>query len=128
MPITDSINCACVDSTGYRTLAELRADVYAALGFVDPYSITQTRTLPSLRSELFRMLGFAAMGTSYPPGMSDLLDDLRVKEWDRANQVRDALVKVSIQAPDAGHAETSAASGKPGPAIADPETDSILGW
>ncbi len=62
------------------------------------------------------------------PGMSDLLDDLRVKEWDRANQVRDALVKVSIQEPDAEHAETSATSGKPGPAIADPETDSILGW
>lgn len=62
------------------------------------------------------------------PGMAELLDDLRVNEWNRANQVRDALVKVSIQAPDAEHAETSATSGKPGPAIADPETDSILGW
>ena len=62
------------------------------------------------------------------PGMSDLLDDLRVKEWDRANTVRDSLIKVSIQAPESEHAETSATSGKPGPAIADPETDSILGW
>ena len=62
------------------------------------------------------------------PGMSDLLDDLRVKEWDRANTVRDSLVKVSIQAPEAEYAETSATSGKPGPSIADPETDSILGW
>lgn len=75
MAITDSINCDCVDSTGYRTLAELRADVYAALGFVDPNDITDSRELSDLRAELFRMLGFAAMGASYPPGMSDLLDD-----------------------------------------------------
>ena len=62
------------------------------------------------------------------PGMAELLDDLRVKEWERANQVRDSLSKISIQAPEAEYAETAANSGKPGPAIADPETDSILGW
>lgn len=62
------------------------------------------------------------------PGMAELLDDLRVKEWDRANTVRDGLVKVSIQAPDAEHAETASSSGKPGPAISDPDTESILGW
>ncbi len=62
------------------------------------------------------------------PGMADLLDDLRVEEWRRANHVRDNLAKVSVSAPDAAHAESSAASGKPGPAIADPDTDSILGW
>ena len=62
------------------------------------------------------------------PGMSELLDDLRVKEWERANQVRDSLSKISIQAPEADYAEEASASGKPGPAIADPETDSILGW
>ena len=43
MPITDNINCTCVDSTGYRTLAQLRKDVYAALGFIDPRDITQSR-------------------------------------------------------------------------------------
>lgn len=75
MPITDAINCTCTDSTGYRTLAQLRADVYAALGFVDPRDITQSRTLSELRAELFSMLGFAAMGASYPPGMSSLLDN-----------------------------------------------------
>jgi len=62
------------------------------------------------------------------PGMSELLDDLRVKEWERANQVRDSLSKISIQAPEADYAETATNSGKPGPAIADSETDSILGW
>lgn len=62
------------------------------------------------------------------PGMSDLLDALRVDEWKRANQVRDNLNKVSIAPPDPAFAETSGASGKPGPAIADPDTHSILGW
>lgn len=62
------------------------------------------------------------------PGMSDLLDERRVDEWRRANAVRDGLAKVSIAAPDPEHAETSATSGKPGPAIADPDTDSVLGW
>lgn len=62
------------------------------------------------------------------PGMSELLDDLRMEEWRRANTVRDNLVKVSIAAPEAAYTETSATSGKPGPSIADPETDSILGW
>ena len=62
------------------------------------------------------------------PGMSELLDDLRVKEWDRANTVRDNLSKVSIVPPDAEHAETSEQSGKPGPSIADPDTGSVLGW
>jgi len=60
------------------------------------------------------------------PGMSDLLDDLRVKEWDRANTVRDNLVKVTVEAPDAEHAETAEKSGKPGPSIAYPDGESIL--
>ena len=62
------------------------------------------------------------------PGMSDLLDERRVAEWTRANQVRDNLVKVTIAAPDPAYTPTSSTSGKPGPAIADPDTDSILGW
>jgi hypothetical protein len=62
------------------------------------------------------------------PGMSDLLDDLRVAEWTRANSVRDNLRSVSVEAPDDDYAETAPASGKPGPAIENLETDSILGW
>jgi len=62
------------------------------------------------------------------PGMSGLLDDLRVKEWERANHVRDNLVKVSVAAPDAAYAEAAGSSGKPGPAIADPDENSVLGW
>jgi len=60
------------------------------------------------------------------PGMGELLDDLRVKEWDRANTVRDNLIKHSVQAPDAAYAETTATSGKPGPAIAEPEPETVL--
>ena len=62
------------------------------------------------------------------PGIRDLLDELRVAEWTRANQVRDNLIKVSVAPPDALHIETEPKSGKPGPAIADPDSDSILGW
>lgn len=75
MAITDTINCDCDDLTGYRTFADLRTAVFAALGFVDPTLPQDTRTLATLRAELFRMLGFAAMGGNYPPGMSALLDD-----------------------------------------------------
>ncbi len=42
------------------------------------------------------------------PGMGELLDDLRTAEWRRANQVRDALDKVTIAPPDPEHAEPSA--------------------
>lgn len=62
------------------------------------------------------------------PGMAELLDDLRVEEWRRANTVRDGLARVSIIPPASEYAESSETSGKPGPAVADPETDSILGW
>lgn len=56
------------------------------------------------------------------PGMADLLDDLRVKEWDRANQVRDNLNKVSIEPADAEHAESTEVSGQPVPLFTEPES------
>lgn len=62
------------------------------------------------------------------PGISELLDDNRVKEWERANTVRDNLAKVSYAPPDPEYAETAEQSGKPGPAIADPDEASVLGW
>ena len=64
----------------------------------------------------------------FTTGMAGLLDDLRVAEWTRANQVRDNLVKVSISPPDEEFAETGAKSGKPGPAVADPDSRSVLGF
>lgn len=75
MAITDTINCDCDDITGYRTFGQLRTAIYAALGFIDPLAPDDVRTLDELRAALFRMLGFAAMGSSYPPGMSALMDD-----------------------------------------------------
>lgn len=100
MAITDLINCECADSTGYRTLAQLRTDVLAACGFIDPFAragtrtraqlrqamrealgladpltSAETRTLVVLRAEVHRMLGFAAFGANYAPGMSALIDD-----------------------------------------------------
>lgn len=60
------------------------------------------------------------------PGMSELLDDLRVAEWTRANTVRDNLKTVSVEAPDSEYAEPVTASGKPGPSISYPDGESIL--
>lgn len=58
------------------------------------------------------------------PGMSELLDPLRVDEWKRANQVRDNLQKVSIEAPDDEYAESEEISGTPDPTFTVP--DSVL--
>ncbi len=58
------------------------------------------------------------------PGMSELLDSLRVDEWRRANQVRDNLNKVSIEAPETDYAETEESSGTPDPTFSVP--DSVL--
>lgn len=62
------------------------------------------------------------------PGMANLLDELRVREWDRANHVRDHIQRVAVAPPDPANAEPADASGKPGPAIADPEQHSIMEW
>lgn len=69
-------NCNCTDATGYRTLAELRTELFDRLGFVDPMANIATRTLVLLRADIARRLGYAAQvaAGSYPPGMSDLID------------------------------------------------------
>jgi hypothetical protein len=45
------------------------------------------------------------------PGMKGLLDDLRVKEWDRAMKVRDNLKSITVVLPDADHLEAAEQSG-----------------
>lgn len=63
------------------------------------------------------------------PGMEALLDDLRVQEWRRAMEVRDALNKWSVAPPEAGWAEggESGSSGRPSPVIRDPDDTAVLG-
>lgn len=92
-----------------RTLAQLRTDVLAALGFIDPFAspptrtLTQliaslkdqlgladpmaniaTRTLANLRIDVLAALGFAAQSASPPTGMLTLVD-----EW--INNAQDTL-------------------------------------
>lgn len=69
-----SINCSCDDATGYRTLAQLRTDLLARLGFSDPMANIATRTLLQLRTDLMVRLGYGVQAAAPPPGMSDLLD------------------------------------------------------
>lgn len=45
------------------------------------------------------------------PGMKGLLDDLRVKEWDRAMKVRDNLKGMTVVLPDSEHQESAEQSG-----------------
>lgn len=61
------------------------------------------------------------------PGMRSLLDELRVREWERANQVRDNLTKISISPPDPDYAEGAEESGKPRPIVSNPKESAILG-
>lgn len=60
------------------------------------------------------------------PGMETLLDALRVKEWERAMSVRDALNKWTVTPPEDEYAEYPASS-RPLPLIRDPDDYSILG-
>lgn len=71
------INCDCSDTTGFRTMAQLRTELFTRLGFVDPLANVGTRTLAQLRADIARRSGMAAQvaAGSYPPGVSDLLDN-----------------------------------------------------
>jgi len=63
------------------------------------------------------------------PGMSALLDDLRVQEWRRAMEVRDGLAKWTVAPPaeeDAEGAEDGA-PGRPVPLVSDPDGEAVLG-
>lgn len=60
-----------------KTLAQIRSELIAALGFLDPLTYTRTRTLAEIRAEVARALGWAAQvaAGSYPQGSSNMLDD-----------------------------------------------------
>jgi hypothetical protein len=60
------------------------------------------------------------------PGMKGLLDDLRIEEWKRANQVRDNLIKIHIVPPADEYAESTEESGSASPSVSDPEETSVL--
>lgn len=84
----------------FKTLAEVRGDVYQRMGWIDPFanppkktlaelviSVTQalgfpealpfaaTRTLVQLRTAIIARCGFAVQAASPPPGMALLVDD-----------------------------------------------------
>lgn len=99
MAITDSINCDCDSGPSFRTLAQLRADVMVACGFTDVADGGDIRQLQDLRAQVHRQLGFSAMGSSYAPGMSDLIDawlnDAQRTIWSRISAGDDVPVMVA---------------------------------
>ena len=60
------------------------------------------------------------------PGMKGLLDELRIEEWKRANQVRDNLIKIHIVPPATEYSESTDESGIASPSVSDPEETSVL--
>lgn len=96
-------------ASGQDPLADIAADVVSewrgalrtvtvlAAGSTLPDEI-MTHALADFRYRAFTRL----------PGMKSLLDDLRVKEWDRANHVRDNLKAISFESPVSGTEETTA--------------------
>lgn len=71
-----SYNCECEETSGYRTLAELRTALLARLGFADPIGSAEHRTLDAMRRDLLARLGYAAQISHPPPGVLELLDSL----------------------------------------------------
>lgn len=71
-----SYNCECEESSGYKTLAELRTALLARLGFADPLGSAEHRTLDAMRRDLLARLGYAAQIAFPPPGVLDLVDSL----------------------------------------------------
>lgn len=63
------------------------------------------------------------------PGMAPLMDDLRVREWERALDVRNALNKWTFAPPDPAFAEgpEDGSPGRPAPMIRDPDGTAVLG-
>lgn len=120
---------AADDQTGVleETAAMVAADWRAGLRRI---CAPDTRTLRVPDELLIHILAdYRYRAYTRLPGMADLLDALRVKEFDRATEVRDTLVKWTVAPPEEGWAEgaESGSPGKPCPLVRDPDADSVLG-
>lgn len=103
-------------------LEDIAADVAAEwrgrLARVTPLSL---RPL-ALPSEIFThaLADYRYRAFTRLPGMSALLDALRVAEWDRAMEVMSQLAKIQIAPPEPGDLPPAAPGGAPEPAITVP--------
>lgn len=103
-------------------LAEIAADVAAEwrgrLARVTPLSV---RPL-ALPSEIFGhvLADYRYRAYTRLPGMGELLDALRVREWERALQVLDNLAKVQIAPPEPADTPAADPGGSPLPSITVP--------
>ena len=66
--------CDCDDTTGHKTLAQLRSQLLARLFPADPLANPTTRTLSALRTDMLRLLGYGAVVSSPPPGTAEECD------------------------------------------------------
>lgn len=127
-PEAAALNRAATDPAQLAVLDEIAAQVAAewrgGLRRVTTLDARPDRVPPELLVHILADYRYRAY--TRLPGMGGLMDDLRIEEWRRANQVRDSLNKISVAPPDPAYAESQEQSGKPGPAISDPEAASVL--
>lgn len=87
MSITDAIQCACSDTTGNRTLAQLRTAVLNALGMTLPTTVTATRSLVNLRNDLAYRLGMgdqiSGLSAGFTAQLSSAINEAQVYLWRR---------------------------------------------
>lgn len=67
--MVDTINCNCDDSTGNRSLAQLRTAIMEAMGFAKPLANIQTRSLAGIRGVMLNLLGYGANAANPGPGI-----------------------------------------------------------
>lgn len=71
---SDEVNCSCDDSSGNRTLAELRSDLIGAMGFASPLASAVPRTLAEIRDDMLNLLGWGANASNPSPGVVPTLN------------------------------------------------------
>lgn len=87
MSITDAIQCACSDTTGNRTLSQLRTAVLSALGMTLPTTVTATRSLSNLRNDLAYRLGMgdqiSGLSAGFTAQLNSAINEAQVYLWRR---------------------------------------------
>ncbi len=128
-PEASALNRAATDPAQLAVLDEIAAQVAAewrgGLRRVTTLDARPDRVPPELLVHILADYRYRAY--TRLPGMGGLMDDLRVEEWRRANQVRDNLIKVAVGPPEPAYAETVEQSGKPRPMISNPLNGATLG-
>lgn len=112
-PERDALDNAAVAADQQNVLSEIAANVASEWrGGIRTVCVIDSRASYVPDELLIHILAdFRYRAFTRLPDMRGLLDDLRVKEWDRACKVRDTLKEMTFVLPDAEHQEAAEQSG-----------------